>query len=301
MRNHWLDAARGAALVPMVVFHFAWDLALFGLIATDIARDPAWMWLARLTAGSFLLLSGASAMLAVRAGVAPRARRRRIGAIAAAAALVSVGSFIYLPQGWIFFGILHAIVVCGLLAWPLARAPGWLLGALAAAAFALPFWAASDIFNAPIFWWLGLSTRVPASADFIPILPWIAPFLVGMLLGRALPLSTSAAPRFLTWPGQHTLPIYLLHQPILIGALMAASPLLTPPRATLESHFVAAHNADCRGAGEPAQVCAAYASCAVERLAPLLAAAHHKRLSPAEQTRWQEALDACSETAIRLR
>ena len=42
-----VDVARGAALVAMVVYHFAWDLSFYRLIATDIVArvvaEPAEM------------------------------------------------------------------------------------------------------------------------------------------------------------------------------------------------------------------------------------------------------------------
>ncbi len=300
-RNAWVDAARGAALLPMMVFHFAWDLSTFGMIETQIAADPFWMWLARLTAGSFLFVSGIGLALGARAGVAPRAYLRRIGVIAAAAALVSIATFIYLPGFGVFFGILHAIALGSLLAWPLLRAPGWLVGALAAAAFTAPLWAAHEFFNAPVFWWTGLSLRVAPSADYIPILPWIAPMLAGLLLGRAIPMQAGPAPRWLTWPGRHTLAIYLLHQPVLIGGLLAVQPLLTPSPQAIALEFNQAFLTDCRNAGQPDAVCAIYAGCATSRLEPLLAAAHRKRMTLPQREEWTRVLEACEAEALRPR
>lgn len=298
-RNAWVDAARGAALVPMVVFHLAWNLSAFGMIETQITADPYWMWLARLTAGGFLFVSGIGLALGARAGVGARAYLRRIGVLAAAAALVSIATFIYLPGFGVFFGILHAIALGSLLVWPLLRAPAWLLGALALAAFSAPFWAVHALFDAPVFWWTGLSTRVPPSADYIPILPWIGPMLAGLLLGRVLPAQAGPAPRWLTWPGRHTLAIYLLHQPVLIGALLAVQPLLSPSPRALAQEFNRAFLADCRNAAQPDAVCAIYAGCATSRLEPLLPAAHRKRMTPSQREEWTRVLEACAAAALR--
>ena len=48
-----LDAARGAGLVMMVVYHAAWDLSWFGYMDTDVGRDPAWKAFAWATAALF--------------------------------------------------------------------------------------------------------------------------------------------------------------------------------------------------------------------------------------------------------
>jgi uncharacterized membrane protein len=62
--------------------------------------------------------------------------------------------------------------------------------------------------------------------DFEPLFPWLAPFLAGMALTKAAKrsalwpvLSRPSGPRLyrLTWPGRHSLVVYLLHQPILIA------------------------------------------------------------------------------------
>jgi uncharacterized membrane protein len=102
-----LDVARGVALCGMAVFHIAWDLSAFGLIAVAVAAEPGWMLLARLVAGSFLLLSGVSLSLATREGLRIGPYLARVGRIGAAAALVSLASWWFEPRGVIIFGILH--------------------------------------------------------------------------------------------------------------------------------------------------------------------------------------------------
>ncbi|HLM39769.1 MAG TPA: heparan-alpha-glucosaminide N-acetyltransferase domain-containing protein, partial [Microvirga sp.] len=41
-----MDAARGAAVAAMVVYHFTWDLSFLKLIETNIVEIPAWRWFA---------------------------------------------------------------------------------------------------------------------------------------------------------------------------------------------------------------------------------------------------------------
>ncbi len=118
-----LDAARGVALVAMAIFHAAWDMAFLGLADIDPANDPGWKWFARLIAASFLAIAGASLVLATRQRLDWPVQIRRIAKIAAAAALVTLATWIALPQNYVWFGILHHIAIASLIALPLARAP----------------------------------------------------------------------------------------------------------------------------------------------------------------------------------
>ena len=95
-----------------------------------------------------------------------------------------------------------------------------------AASYVLP----SDSFNAPLLRFLGLSTLPAETLDFEPLLPWLGPFLLGLAVGKIasrmqlltlLQLPDTPVTRLLAWPGRHSLLIYLIHQPLLIGGLQA--------------------------------------------------------------------------------
>src|SRR5262249_32905449 len=77
--------------------------------------------------------------------------------------------------------------------------------------------------------WIGFMTSKPYTEDYVPLFPWAGVVFCGIAAGHALvrnrfavlaPLDRS--PRWLTWAGRHTLAIYMLHQPVLIGALWLA-------------------------------------------------------------------------------
>lgn len=270
-----VDAARGAAIAAMVVYHFAWDLSLFGLIATDVTRHPGWVAFARGITGAFLGLVGVGLVLAAHAGKGWRPYLRRLGLIAGAALLVSLGSWWFNPQAFIFFGILHMIAVGSLLALPFLRAPLWLLGLAMAVLLAGPHLLAHPVFNGFGWYWLGLSTVTPPSPDLVPVFPWLALVLGGVALGRAW---VAAGPkpwwgwrpggwlgRGMVVAGRWSLLIYLVHQPLLIGALMLVAP--APSTSGLaegwQDQFVAACMADAR----PRAACEAYAACLERNLA----------------------------------
>lgn len=303
-----LDAARGAALLPMALYHGAWDLSMFGWIETDIAASTGWTALARLTTSAFLFIAGLGLALATRAGVGWGRALRRVLRIALAAGLVSLGTWLFAPENMVLFGVLHAIALGSLLAWPLRHAPGWLLLPLAAVAVLLPEFHRDAAFVAPAWTWLGLSPEPSQALDHVPLLPWWGWMLFGLVAGRRL-AEEEAGPhgritRGFAWAGRHSLAIYLLHQPVFIGALMLAAQAMTPSPAALEAAWRDSFRAECLAAGEQAPACDAYAACAVERLAPqegLLLAASRKRMSEAQRAQFEGALGICEMQAAAAR
>jgi uncharacterized membrane protein len=268
-----VDALRGAALLAMIVYHAAWDLSFLGLIATDVATDPGWRLFAQAIAASFLLLVGTSLSLAERAGVGLPRMLRRVAVIAAAAALVSGATYAVLPGQGVYFGILHCIALASLVGIALRRAPWPLLLGLAVLALALPGVAAGPAFNSPAWYWLGLSTAVPPAPDYVPLLPWLAAVLLGMVAGRAVPWPAASGRQpgrtlsALAVAGRHSLAIYLLHQPVLLGLLLAAMPLLGPARPQAERDWKPAWRADCLAEGRSPSACDAELACLAAALA----------------------------------
>lgn len=222
-----LDLARTLAIVCMVIFHFTFDLALFGHIPPDTMYQPFWYYFARAIAGGFLFLSGVSLWLAHGQGIRWRAFWTRWARIAAAALLVTVMSVWFVPGGPIWFGILHAIAAASLLGLLVLRLPWPVTLALASAIFATGFLVQSPAFDPIWLVWTGLAESRPMMGDYVPLFPWAAPALAGIALARALRIdrwpARAPSPRLkaLSFPGRHSLIIYLVHQPILIGLFNA--------------------------------------------------------------------------------
>jgi uncharacterized membrane protein len=224
-----IDALRGGAIVMMIAYHFAFDLNYFGLLQQNFYRDPFWIAARNAIVGSFLLLVGISFALATAGGIDWRAWGRRLALIAACAATVSAGSYLMFPKSWIYFGVLHFIVVAGIAAPAFARlSTANLVLGVALFIFGVSF--KSALFDQPWLHWIGLVTRKPVTEDYVPLLPWFGVVLVGLYAGRRIvAMSSSAAAwrwsptapvgRALTWAGQHSLAIYMLHQPLLLGLL----------------------------------------------------------------------------------
>ncbi|WP_298832959.1 DUF1624 domain-containing protein [uncultured Piscinibacter sp.] len=222
-----LDALRGAAIVWMAVFHFCFDLNYFGVIKQNFYTDPLWTLQRVCIVSLFLFCAGLSQAVALEQGQSWQRFWRRWAQIAVCAVLVSLGSALMFPSSWISFGILHGIALMLILARLLAPLKGglWVAGG---AAILLPQLFQHPFFDSRLTNWVGLVTRKPVTEDFAPVLPWLGVMLWGLAAGRwvlvhrrhwlAGPLVRPLAP--LAALGRWSLSFYMVHQPVLIGALM---------------------------------------------------------------------------------
>ncbi len=225
-----VDVARGVAIVAMVIYHATWDLGpdLYGLIPLNAAVNPGWVVFARLIAGSFLFIVGVSLVLAHRRGIRVRPFIRRLAIIVGAALLITIATRIAIPEAYVRFGILHGIAAASVIGLAFVRAPLWLTVTAAAAAFAAPPLLADPAFDGAALLWLGLGTSVPMMIDYVPVLPWVGPTLLGIAATRvaidrgwdkriARWTPSTGIGRGLITAGRWSLAIYLIHQPVLLG------------------------------------------------------------------------------------
>lgn len=300
-----VDIARGVALLAMFVYHFAYDLSMFRLIETDIVAEPGWRLFARGIAGTFLTIVGFSLVLATRKGLDHASYLKRLAMVAGAAALVTLGTWRFMPDDFIFFGILHHVAVASVLALPFLRLPLIVVALAAMLAFALPSFIAHPLLDQPWAVWLGFSQAPIQTADFVPVFPWFGCALSGIVLARlVLPRLTGTAlagwrpgdkvSRIVAWGGRHSLLVYLVHQPLFIGALMLSTQIIAPPSPE-ERAFRTECQRSCAGPNVPEQVCKAVCACTIDRLKreQLWQKALDNLLSPQESARMTELAQAC--------
>ena len=143
---------------------------------------------------------------------------------------MTAGSFVFAPSEPITFGILHCIAVASLIAAPFVTAPAWASLAIGFAAIVAPWLGRSTFFDPSWLLWLGLGEALPNTLDWRPLLPWGGVVFLGLgvmrLPGVLAWLTTPdrwraklAPVRALCFAGRYSLPIYLVHQPVLIGLL----------------------------------------------------------------------------------
>jgi len=239
-----IDALRALAMLWMTAYHFAFDLNHFGYIRQNFYQDPVWTWQRTCIVSLFLLCAGMGQALAQHQGQGWPRFWRRWAQVAGCALLVSASSWVMFPRSWISFGVLHALALMLLITrWLLAR--GWLRGwapwAIGAALVLGAPWlgdllrehaspAVQAAFDSRWLNWLGVITRKPITEDYVPLLPWLGVLLWGVGAAQSLiaqgwlrgnkPLAQPG--RALAVLGRWSLSYYMIHQPVLIGLLLAA-------------------------------------------------------------------------------
>jgi uncharacterized membrane protein len=272
-----VDAARGTALIAMFAFHLTWDLSYFGYMDSQFVFERAFSVFGDTIGSAFLGIAGASLVLAHAPTFRAHAYMRHLAMIVAAAAAVTLATYIFIPGGFIFFGILHCIAFASLIALPFLFLPWWAAALAATLAIAAPRLFVSPIFDAPAWWWTGLSTFEPRTNDYRPILPWLGVLLCGLALmkiGDRFALREFLArwqPRNLftrgvVLGGQHSLTIYLVHQPIFFALVSLLATIAPPHGASADARFFSSCRAQCESAGQAQQICSAVCTCLADEL-----------------------------------
>ena len=233
-----VDALRGIAMVWMTVFHFCFDLDHVGLWPQDFLADPFWTIQRTGIVSLFLFCAGLGQAVALHQGQGWTRFGRRWVQVAACAVLVTAGSAVMFPRSFIYFGVLHGIAVMLVIA---RLTAGWGRGLWLAGAVAIVLpplaqhwlsgaWSeAAPWLNSRALNWLGLVSRKPFTEDYVPVFPWLGVLWWGLACGqwvlarrphwlqRALP----PGGRHLAVLGRWSLSYYMLHQPVMLGLLMA--------------------------------------------------------------------------------
>ncbi len=228
-----LDLLRTVSIVLMFVYHIGFDLSFFMQFPID-PLSGGWFLLQRITANIFLVLVGVSAAISSarmeRQGASRREKFRKnlrngIGLLACGA-LVSLVTIIAVGDLYVRFGILHLIGVAVILA-PLLTPLREGNALLAIVVLLLSRKLGGMNIQTSLLLPLGLAPPSFASVDYFPLFPWIASVLIGIAIGDFLynrgalkhHLPTNRFTRLLSSPGRHSLLIYLVHQPVLLGIL----------------------------------------------------------------------------------
>ena len=178
----------------MTVFHFAYDLMFFGLQEPGYTTQLHWAALAKAVAISFLFATGASLYLAHAHAFHWTRWARRLALIVLGALAITAATWIATPQSLIFFGILHLIAFAGIAGLAFVRGPWWLTVAAALAILAINETVQTELLDARIWQWTGLSVARPNSGDYFPVFPWLAAVLFGIGAARWAHGAGGAAP-----------------------------------------------------------------------------------------------------------
>ena len=168
-RNYEIDLLRGLAIVLMVIFHFGYDLSIFGWAHYNTSEDIEWRIFRSIIVSGFLLAVGMSSYLAYQKSINKKKLAKTVGKLFAVSLLITIGSLIY-----------------------------------------------------PIWEWSVLNLGIPLqTVDLVSLFPWIGVVLIGVFVMHKeifhIKFTASGISNKLGFLGQHSLLIYLIHQPILYG------------------------------------------------------------------------------------
>lgn len=240
VRYHLIDVLRGFALVNMVAFHLIYDIFNIFSAETSWNSEPLTIIWERFICCSFIILSGVSFNFSHH----PFKRGIMLNAFGF---LITIVTVLFIPSQAVWFGILNFLGCAMMLAYPLKTyleninpAVGALCSLLL---FAFLYCVPSgyvgffdvELLKLPEFLYsikalsfIGFPSADFHSTDYFPIIPWFFLFLSGYFVWRII--KNCNADRFfkfkipfLDFVGSHTLIIYILHQPIIIGVGYALS------------------------------------------------------------------------------
>ena len=207
-RYRLLDELRGLDLISMMLYHGMWDVVfLFGVAQKWYTGRPGFVWQQSIC-WVFILLSG----FCLPMGHHPF---RRGAVVFGAGALVTAVTLLFLPEDVV-------VAVSALLFWGTYPTMNGFWN-LPGGRLALP----QALYASYTTAYFGFMPKSFFSTDYFPLLPWLFLFWAGYFLhhlvgrGRLAPLRRSVCPP-LGWMGRHSLVLYLLHQPVILGVLTAA-------------------------------------------------------------------------------
>ena len=220
VRDSSLDLMRGIAIIMMIAFHFIYDLNSFGF--TDVPLFTHWAGIAWRCLIVFLFLSAVGISLVIAHSKVLKLKKfiKRLMYLGIAALLVSAGTYIMFPDGWVYFGILHLIWVSSLIAIAFINRPKTSL--LIAALILI-----ASVFNQPNLSIISniFEPYLPLrSVDYYPLFPWLSFVFIGIYLGH-YPFYQKVVTTRINWievMGKHALIIYLTHQIVLFGLVSFA-------------------------------------------------------------------------------
>lgn len=234
-RLYLIDFLRGFTIINMILYHAVWDMVyLLDFNIPWFKGNPGFIW-QQAICYSFILISGFCINLSkngFKGGIV----------VFICGIIVSAVTFLFMPENSILFGILtflgSAMIVTVLFIKPLKRVNSFVGLIINILLFIIlrhlndGYIGLYDIFTVqiPVFLYngyfasfIGFTDKSFISADYFSILPWIFLFLTGYYFGRIVKIEEKGKEYgflkmkipILNYIGQHSLIIYLVHQPIL--------------------------------------------------------------------------------------
>jgi len=234
-----LDMVRGLAILLMVFGHVLWDLDYFGIIPMN---NWIYSMLQQTVPPLFFLLVGIGLVVSKKKieNKSPEKQNlffkilfKRGLKVIGIGMLLTLFSLLFLPETPVIFGVLHCIGTSIILSIPFLKYKEYSL-LVGVVILLIETELAKINFSNPSIFHLIIGMQ-PAevwkyTVDYFPLMPWFGICLLGIVIGDILycgdergfrmPNIEKYKPvKLFSWAGQHSLAIYLIHQPIIAGTI----------------------------------------------------------------------------------
>ena len=230
-----IDILRGTAIACMIFLHLLWDLDYFGLLPLN---ENIYQF-NKIIPSIFFCLVGICLIITYQKKYATAPHHlikhlfyRGLGILILGMIITAI-TMVFLSDRPIFFGVLHCIGLSIILSIPFLRFKqyNFVFGSIF---ILIGLFVNALAVHHPTIVHLILGLHPPElwryTIDYFPILPWFGVCLFGIAIGSVLYKDGMRQFRFpnlmpnkpvsmISWLGQHSLVIYLLHQPVIAGVL----------------------------------------------------------------------------------
>jgi uncharacterized membrane protein len=234
-----LDLLRGFAILGMIFLHVLWDLDYFGFVPLN---QQIYQF-QKVVPTLFFLLVGICLVVSYnRKIIKPSYDQKTYNhhCILRGLKIFSLGmilttvTLLFMSDRPIFFGVLHCIGFCIILSalfLKMKPAHTFLIGVIVTlVGLVMTMYPVGNPTLVHLAAGMHQTNVYSYTIDYFPIFPWFGICLVGIALGHWLykdnkrrfrmpDLSKYKPVSAFSWLGQHSLAIYLLHQPIIAGVL----------------------------------------------------------------------------------
>lgn len=230
----FVDVLRGLTVLGMILFHFIYDLSIFGLLPRNVYMEPGIVALRNVVLFGFTFLFGLSVAISASGKLFWKPYLFRTVRLAGSAVMVSVATYIAFPEQWVYFGIFHCLVWASIVVVPFIGRPyaALIVGVgliFLSGQYNLEYHFVKstrlffDIWHQPFelitpFPWLGF-TFLGITAFHFRFHCLFKSFFRPDFGGHWLSAS-------LMYLGQHSLLVYFLHLPVLFGIVFLLSKLV---------------------------------------------------------------------------
>ncbi len=226
-RVQTIDLIKGVDVILMIAFNYSITLSYFRLLYLP-SNLLYWFIFPRAIAFFFIFLSGVVAYISFKRHEEKFSKRYFMRGLKLLifAASVTFFTYMFVPEGTVFFGILHFFAFSSFLVPFIVKYNKLnLISGLLIILFG--YYLRLAEFDFSYLLWLGFTPKNFFTFDYFPLIPWLGVLMLGVYSGKHIVEKTKAPVKLngklvgvFTFLGRNSLITYLIHQPVLVLVLL---------------------------------------------------------------------------------